>query len=298
MKLVDWAAHWNPVPDDRACRVWLPAQHTPPAVRGQAAAAATRAGPRSITISLTPNQADDLPVWLTRLLGQQDPGPGDRVTVDLGHLQSVHLSGLELLMTVLWRRVGTQGEVLLTGGSRGLRTQLDSLGLTAATSRAAVHGAPPASSNAPGRVPALLPEAAASPRPVPLIPLQRRPQDPLHEPDGSWDARLALSGDVNLTVDLRAQARLNDVLEKRKTRTLAVDLSVVTFLSLSTLRLLLAADRRLRARGGRLHLLHPNPPVQRLLAITRTTYLAEDQRRTPDSTPVAAPPPVAVPLAA
>jgi anti-anti-sigma factor len=294
MKLVDWAARWNPVLDDRPCRVWLPAQHAP----AHAPAAAVRGGPRSITISLRPQQADDLPIWLPRLLAQQDVRPGDRVTVDLTGLQSVHLTGLELLMIVLWRRVGTQGEVLLTGGSAGLRAQLDSLHLTPAACRAALYGPPPALRSAPGPVPAVPAEAAGSPPPVPLVPRQRRPQGPLDESHGGWDARLALSGDVNLTVDRRLQARLNELLEQGGMRTLAVDLSDVTFLSLSTLRLLLAADRRLRARGGRLCLLRPNPRVQRLLAITRTTYLTDDQREAPETTPLAAPPPVAVPLAA
>ena len=301
MKLVDWAARWNPAPDDRPCQVWLPAQSTAAAVRGRPAAAATR-GPRSITI--TPQQADELPLWLGRMLARHDVRPGDQVTVDLGQLQTVHLTGLELLMTVLWRRVGTHGDVLLTGGSPGLRAQLDSLELTPATCRAAVHGRPPVPASAPGRVPALLAGAAGSPRPPLPLPRQRRPQDPLHEPSAGCDARLALSGDVNLTVDLRTRSRLNALLGQHGTRTLAVDLTDVTDLSLSTLRLLVDADRRLRARGGRLRLLQPDQRVQRLLAITGTAYLADDQQVADGqqplsaSTPSAAPPPSAVALAA
>jgi anti-anti-sigma regulatory factor len=57
---------------------------------------------------------------------------------------------------------------------------------------------------------------------------------------------------------------------------MAIDLSNVTYLSLGTLRALLDADRRLRSRGGRLQLLHPRPPVMRLLAVTHTTHLADE----------------------
>ncbi len=99
--------------------------------------------------------------------------PGDRVTVDLADLGSVHLTGLELLMTVLWRRVGTHGEVLLTGGSAGLRAQLDSLDVSPATCRAAVYGAPPAPSSAPGPVPAPTATRVVSPHPALLVPQQR-----------------------------------------------------------------------------------------------------------------------------
>ena len=294
MKLVNCAPRWNPVPDDRACPVWLPAQRTA-ATAGRLAAAATTRAPGEIVVTLTPRQAVDLPIWLPGLLAQHDVRPGDRVTVDLADLGSVHLTGLELLMTVLWRRVATHGEVLLAGGTPGLRAQLESLEVTPATCRAAVYGPRPAPAVLPGPVPAAIPTGMGSPRPAPLVPQQRRPQDPLHEPGSPWEARLAWSGEVNLTVDLRTQARLNALLEQRETRTLAIDLSDVTCLSLSTLRLLLAADRRLRARGGRLHLLHPNPQVQHLLAITHTTHLADEQQ--PRPAPPAETPQGAAPLA-
>ncbi len=189
MKLVDWAAHWNPVPNDVPCRVWLPVQRT--ALPSRQPAAAASCVPRSITITLTPQQADDLPLWPPRLLARHDVRPGDRVTLDLASLGSVHLTGLELLMTVLWRRVGTDGEVLLTGGTAGLRAQLESLDLTPAACRAAVYGAPPAPARAPGPVTAALASTPGLPRPGPLVPQQRRPQDPRHEPDTAWDACLA-----------------------------------------------------------------------------------------------------------
>lgn len=277
MKLLDSAARRNPAPQEHP-RLVLPAQRTD-ATAGRPAAAATSRAPEEIVVTLTHPQADDLPLRVAALLAEHDVRPGDRVTVDLADLASVHLTGLELLMTVLWRRVATHGDVRLTGGTPGLRAQLESLELTPATCRAAVYGPPPAPAVVPGPVPAAIPTGMSAPRPAPPVRQQHGPQDLLHESDSRWDARLAWSGEVNLTVDLRMQARLNDLLEQRETRTLAIDLSDVTCLSSSTLRLLLAADRRLRTRGGRLRLLHPNPRVQRLLAVTHTTCLADEQPR-------------------
>lgn len=211
MRLIDWAARWNPVPDDRPARVWLPPQHTPaPAAtatggQGVAATAATRE-PRSTTLTLTPQQAAEVPLWLPYLLAQHDLRPGDRVTVDLADLQSVHLTGLGLLMRSLWRRVGTDGEVLLTGGARGLRAQLDALHITPASCRAAVYGAPPAADSAPGPVPAPVDTATGAPRQAPVVPRQqRRSQQRLHEAEPGH-ARLAFSGDVDRRADLRTQA--------------------------------------------------------------------------------------------
>jgi len=278
MNLVDSAASWNPVPDDRPARAWLPSQRTDPTTRSQAAAVAATRRPQPITLSVTPQQAANLPLWLGQLLAQQVVRPGDRVTIDLADVPSVHVPGLALLMTALWRRVGADGEVLHAGGTPGLRAQLASLQVTPASARATVRGFPPAAASAPGPVPAPIETGFVA---TPAV-LQRQPPEP-----APGRPRLTLGGDVNLTVDLRIQARLNALLSEPRTRTLTIDLGGVTSLSLSSLRLLLDIDRRLRARGGRLRLLHPNAQVQRLLAITRSDYLAEDQR-TP--APPAAPP--------
>lgn len=209
MRLVDWAARWNPVPDDRPAKVWLPPQHTPASAatggRSAAAAAAATREPRSTTLTLTPQQAAEVQLWLPQVLAQQDLQPGDRVTVDLADLQSVHLTGLGLLMRSLWRRVGADGEVLLTGGARGLRAQLDALDITPASCRATVYGARPAADSGPGPVPAPVDTATGAPRQAPVVPQQRRSQQLLHEPD-SRRARLARSGDVDLLADLRTQA--------------------------------------------------------------------------------------------
>jgi len=208
MRLVDWAACWKLVPDDRPALVWLPPQRTPaPAATGGRMAVATAATrePRSTTLTLTPQQAAEIPLWLPYVLAKQDLQPGDRVTVDLADLHSVHLTGLGLLMCSLWRRVGASGEVLLTGGTRGLRAQLDALDLTPASCRAMVFGSPPAADSAPGPVPGPVDTATGARRQAPVVPQQRRSQQRLHEPDPRH-ARLALSGDIDLLADLRMQA--------------------------------------------------------------------------------------------
>ncbi len=173
--------------------MWLPPKREPAPVGRQPAAATPRA-PRSIPVALTRLQADDLPLWLPRLLAQHDVRLGDLVTVDLADLGSVHLTGLELLMTVLWRRVGAHGEVLLTGGTPGLRAQLDSLDLTPASCRTAVYGTPPAPASGPGPVPAPFPTQEWTHRaPATLVPCQRPGAGPAPGPRQRPGRRPALS---------------------------------------------------------------------------------------------------------
>lgn len=258
MTVVDWAATWNPVPDDRPCRVRVPEPGEPGSRRSRTPAA--RRPSHSAALTLSPAQTQDLPCWLPRLLANTDVDPGDQVTVDLGASTSVHLSGLALLFRALWRRVGPHGRVAVTGGTRGLRAQLASLDATPVACRAAVFGQPelPREPNAP--VPARIPNGMVGPA----------------QPVGGPVPRLVLTGDVNLTADWRSQARLNKLAE-RGPRILVIDVSQVIHLSLSSLRLLLAADAQLRARGGRLLLRGMTTPVWRLLEITNTRWLAEEQ---------------------
>lgn len=96
------------------------------------------------------------------------------------------------------------------------------------------------------------------------IPAQRAHRD---------SACLVLTGDLDQAHVTQTQARLEELL-RRGVRTVEVDLQDVTFLDLSTLRVLLHADQVLRARGGRLRLVNPSGRVQRLLRITRTEHLA------------------------
>lgn len=172
--LIDWAAAWNPVPDDRPCRVWLSA--SPPA--DDAPATRPDRPPQPIVLTLSGADAHDLPCRLPALLAQAGVRRGDAVTVDLASPASVHLSGLELLLAVLWRRVGPSGDVRLVGGTPGLHAQLSSLGVTPGAVRAAVYGPPPA---APLRSSAAPPPARSSrlSGPVLGIPAPRQASDPL-----------------------------------------------------------------------------------------------------------------------
>lgn len=260
MTVVDWAAIWSPVPDDRPCRVCVPEPREPGSRGARRSPARRPSNPVALTLTLSPEQTQDLPRWLPRLLADTDVCPGDRITVDLGASTSVHLSGLTLLLSALWRRVGLHGGVTLTGGTPGLRAQLASLDATPAACRATVYGQPehPRTSNAPA--PAQVPTGMVGPA----------------QPVGGPVPQLVLTGDVNLTADLRREARLNKLVE-RGPRILVIDVSQVTHLSLSSLRLLLAADSRLRARGGRLLLRGVTTPVWRLLEITNTRWLADER---------------------
>ena len=273
MKLVDRGTHRPPVLPDSPGPSWQPTQH--PAAHAPSAPAAPPRGPRSVVVALAAREAVDLPSRLPELLARHDVQPGDRVTVDLADVGSVHIPGLELLLTVLWRRVGVHGEVLLVGGTRGLLAQLRSLDVSPQRCRAAVYG--PWHAPVVGPAPLAGPvQAIPAPRPPALVPQQRGRHDPIERPDSASVVQLAWSGDVDVTADARTRAQLDDLLRERGTRGMAIDLSNVTYLSLGTLRALLDADRRLRSRGGRLQLLHPRPPVMRLLAVTHTTHLADE----------------------
>lgn len=291
MTLTDWTTVWNPVPDERPCRVWLPAQR-PAEIGGDRRATPDPCQPpQPVALTLSPRSAQDLPRSLPRLLADKDLRPGAHVTVDLGETASVHLTGLALLLTVLWRRVGPQGELTVTGGSPGLRAQLDSLDITPAACRAMVFGRSPDAAVAAGPVPALaqpsgLPE---QPRPAVAIPAQRAANAQPSRHDEAPPARIVLSGEVGLATVPSLRTRLRELLEQRGTRTLQVDVTAVAFLNLDALRLLLDADTLLRARGGRLLLRNPNHRVQRLLATTRTGYLAHEHAST--SAPVHLPHP-------
>lgn len=149
MFLIDWAATWNPVPEYRPCRVWLPAD--PPA-DGTPAARADRP-PRSSVLKLSDADALQLPCRLPTLLSQSDVRPGDAVTVDLTSAASVHLTGLKLLLTALWRRVGPRGHVTLVGGTPSLQAHLRSLDITPDATRAAVYGPLPAAPPRAGELP-------------------------------------------------------------------------------------------------------------------------------------------------
>ncbi len=94
---------------------------------------------------------------------------------------------------------------------------------------------------------------------------------PAQRDDGDA-ACLVLSGELDLANVAQTDARLKGLL-RSGTRTIDVDLQDVTFLDLTTLRVLLKTDDLLRARGGHLQLVNASSRVQRLLRVTRTEHL-------------------------
>jgi len=106
----------------------------------------------------------------------------------------------------------------------------------------------------------------------PGIPAQRAGHD---------TARLVLTGELDLATVARTDTRLKELI-RSGARIIDVDFQDVTFLDLTTLRVLLQADEVLRARGGHLRLINPSRRVQRLLSITRTEHLLDgaDSRAT------------------
>lgn len=193
MTLIDWGARWRAVPDERPGRVWLPAQRPAPAGDAEAAARPPRR-PQHVAVTLTAAQAERLPWSLPDLLAHSDLGPNDRVTVDLGDVSSAHLTGLTLLLRALWRRVGPDGDVTLTGGTPGLRAQLNSLAITPASCRASVHGTPPVATPA---AEWLTPAAASTRARLPVtVPAQRRSRDAAAGERNPATAGLVLTGEV------------------------------------------------------------------------------------------------------
>lgn len=108
-----------------------------------------------------------------------------------------------------------------------------------------------------------------APRPEHAVPQQRTSTGALGA------ARLRLVGELDVATLARTEHRLEEVL-RTGAREVVVDVSDVAFMDVRTLRLLLRADARLRARGGRLRLRAPSRQVRRLLAVTGCRRLADD----------------------
>lgn len=82
----------------------------------------------------------------------------------------------------------------------------------------------------------------------------------------------AMSGEFDLTCapDLRAEV---DAAAAGPAQRLVLDISQVEFMDSSMLKELLRANAELSAAGSQLVLVAPQPPVQRLLELTRTGEL-------------------------
>jgi anti-sigma B factor antagonist len=77
---------------------------------------------------------------------------------------------------------------------------------------------------------------------------------------------MALSGEADVTTVERLQEALNERITPT-TRVLLVELSGLRFADSATIGALIGAARRLKAQGGRLDLLNPQPALDRMLTL-------------------------------
>lgn len=86
-------------------------------------------------------------------------------------------------------------------------------------------------------------------------------------PAGSDVVLLVVHGEVDLHVAPELRERLTDAVDTGSNG-IVVDLARVSFLDSMALGVLLAALKQLRARGGELRLVVPNPELRRIFEIT------------------------------
>jgi anti-sigma B factor antagonist len=91
---------------------------------------------------------------------------------------------------------------------------------------------------------------------------------------------LSLDGELDLASCAALERELERVQSSRSQR-LVLDLSELTFMDLSGLRVIIAAHRQAERGGKRLVLAHVRPSIMRLLELTRATDLLPVQRDTP-----------------
>lgn len=90
--------------------------------------------------------------------------------------------------------------------------------------------------------------------------------------DGEDGPRLVLSGEADLTT----LGQLNSALDAHLhdgARCLTVDVSGLRYADSASITALVRAGRALRAKGGELELLHPQPAVARILSLTGVDQL-------------------------
>ncbi len=81
----------------------------------------------------------------------------------------------------------------------------------------------------------------------------------------SLDGIIVLSGEVDAETAPQVAERLGECAPDSQVR---LDVSAVTFMDSSALRVLVAQHHRLEAAGGRLEIVQPSRPVTRLFEIT------------------------------
>ena len=92
---------------------------------------------------------------------------------------------------------------------------------------------------------------------------------------------ITLSGETDLTTVARVSALISGQLSAG-TVELTIDVSGLRFADTASIRALVLAARTLQDRGGRLILLHPQPPVARMLALLGADQLLTIRAGTPD----------------
>jgi anti-anti-sigma factor len=83
------------------------------------------------------------------------------------------------------------------------------------------------------------------------------------------DLTITLTGEVDPHTAPRVEGEIRAGLLSPSVEALTIDLSGVTFMDSSGLRVLISAHRSMRDRDGRLVLRAPSPTVSRLLEITQ-----------------------------
>lgn len=86
--------------------------------------------------------------------------------------------------------------------------------------------------------------------------------------EGDGLVRLVLQGELDLSTVSKVEEELRRA-EAAEPDLLALDLSQLTFLDSTGLRLIVTADQRAREQGRRLAIVKGPDPVQRVFAITR-----------------------------
>ena len=97
---------------------------------------------------------------------------------------------------------------------------------------------------------------------------------------GRSDPVITLSGEADLVSLAKLCALISGQLAGG-TRELTIDASGLGFADTASIRALLLAARTLRERGGRLILLHPQPPVAKVLALLGADQMLTIRGKTP-----------------
>jgi anti-sigma B factor antagonist len=80
---------------------------------------------------------------------------------------------------------------------------------------------------------------------------------------------VAPAGELDAFTSPELRTEVHQLIEAGGAERLVVDLTAVSFLDSSALGVLVGARRRLRERGGELHLVEPRPTVRRIFEITQ-----------------------------